>query len=166
MNFTFQTISFSPFEKLKSIFLIALIISFLPKTQAQSTEAVWLTNLEEAQAQAKKEGKVILLNFSGSDWCNNCKRLHKSLFESEEFKTYASENLILLNLDFPAKKKNRLPKEQSEYNDKLAEKYNKKGVFPQVFVLDSEGKIIGNLEYPQKDPQTYINSLKNIKPNE
>lgn len=166
MNFTFQTIPNRLTGKLKSIGLIVLMISFLPQTQAQNEEVVWLTNLEEAQIQAKKQGKLILLNFSGSDWCGNCKRLHKTLFESAEFQTYSTKNLILLNLDFPAKKKNRLSKEQSEYNDKLAEKYNKKGVFPQVFVLDSDGKVVGNLEYPQKDPQTYINTLKNFKPNE
>ncbi len=149
--------------RFKFLGLILIFCLLIPKVEAQKTELVWLTNLEEAQAQAKKEGKLILLNFSGSDWCSNCKRLHKTLFESPEFDAYASKNLILLNLDFPAKKKNRLPKEQREYNDKLAEKYNKKGVFPQVFILDSEGKIVGILEYPQKDAQTYINTLKTIK---
>lgn len=159
----FQPIPKPPFRK--SISKMRLLIIFFCLSlglQAQSTEPVWLTNLEEAQSLAKKEGKLILLNFSGSDWCNNCKRLHRSLFEEEEFKTYASQNLILLNLDFPAKKKNQLSKDQKEYNDKLAEKYNKKGIFPLVLLLDSTGKTIGNLEYPQKDVQTYLLELKKL----
>lgn len=163
MGIHFPPIQLHPTLSSKLFALILMLGILKPSAEAQNTDPVWLTNLEEAQSQAKKEGKLILLNFSGSDWCSNCKRLHKSFFESSEFKVYASKNLILLNLDFPAKKKNRLPKAQREYNDKLAEKYNKKGIFPQVFVLDAKGKILGNLKYPQKDPDTYINSLKNIK---
>ncbi len=35
---------------------------------AQAADPVWLTDLPKAQAQAKAEKKLVLLNFGGSDW--------------------------------------------------------------------------------------------------
>ncbi len=29
----------------------------------------WLTNIEKAKEVAKKEGKAVLVEFTGSDWC-------------------------------------------------------------------------------------------------
>lgn len=147
-------------RKLATIILLLAISQIGHAQEPESTN--WLTKLELAQAQAAKEGKYILLNFSGSDWCMNCKRLHKSLFITTEFTEFAKENLVLLNLDFPARKKNRLPKEEQEYNDALAEKYNKSGAFPTVLILDSKGNIVGQLEYPQLDPKAYIESIKKL----
>jgi len=33
-----------------------------------SVSAEWLTDLSKAQTQAKKEKKLVLINFTGSDW--------------------------------------------------------------------------------------------------
>lgn len=150
-------------NKLLSGLLIILIST--STLLAQESETNWLTNLETAQETALKENKFILLNFSGSDWCTNCKRLHKSLFETEEFAAFAQQELVLLNLDFPAKKKNRLPKEQQAYNDKLAEKYNKKGSFPTVLILDTEGNIKGKISFPMENVSSYLKKIKSITAN-
>ena len=100
---------------------------------------VWEHNLADAKVQAAKEHKMILLNFSGSDWCIPCIRLHNEIFEAAYFTQYAADNLILVNADFPRKNKNQLSKEQQKLNDALAEKYNPKGSFPYTLLLDSEG---------------------------
>jgi thioredoxin-related protein len=147
--------------KAKAVIFALLTTLFTYSAFAQE-EGNWLTNLEEAQNTAQKENKYIIMNFSGSDWCTNCKRLHKSLFETDAFKSYADNNLILLNLDFPAKKKNLLPKEQQKYNDALAEKYNKSGRFPTVLVLTPEGKIKGKLTYPQMEVNAYLTQIDEI----
>lgn len=125
--------------------------------------ATWLTDFEAAKKVAKEENKQILMSFSGSDWCANCMRLHKTLFESEEFAAFAKDNLVLLQLDFPAKKKNKLPADQTKHNEELAEKYNKSGAFPTVLVIDAQGSVLGKLEYPQRAPADYINELKSIQ---
>ena len=61
----------------------------------------WELNFEQAQARAKAENKPMLLDFTGSDWCGWCIRLDKEVFSQTEFKAYAAESLVLVELDFP-----------------------------------------------------------------
>ena len=102
----------------------------------------WLTNFEEAKTQAHQEDKLILLNFSGSDWCGPCIKMKKEVFESDAFGTTAEKNLVLVRADFPRSKKNQLSKEQTKHNEELAEKYNPQGKFPYTVLLDADGKVI------------------------
>src|SRR4249920_1644691 len=104
------------------ISLLSFLFPFL-----LSGSLTWLTNLDDAKQLAKTKNEFILLNFSGSDWCGPCIRLHKEIFDSETFLQYAESNLVLLNADFPRMKKNQLPTENQKQNDELAEKYNPKG---------------------------------------
>ncbi|MES1225015.1 MAG: thioredoxin family protein, partial [Bacteroidota bacterium] len=46
----------------------------------------WHNNLSEAKELAKKEHKHIMLNFSGSDWCGPCIRMHEEIFDNNTFK--------------------------------------------------------------------------------
>jgi thioredoxin-related protein len=98
--------------------------------------------LEQAEQKALAEHKLVILNFSGSDWCGPCIRMHKEVLENETFKQYANTRLIMVNADFPRLKKNQLTKEQQQENDGLAEKYNSDGVFPCTLLLDCKGNII------------------------
>src|SRR4051812_1786802 len=90
----------------------------------------WMTDFDKAKTEAKASNKFILLNFSGSDWCSPCIRMHKEIFASDTFSKYAASNLLLVNADFPRLRKNQLSKEQTEKNDALADKYNHEGKFP------------------------------------
>jgi len=102
----------------------------------------WQTDIQKAEQSAKTEHKFIILNFSGSDWCGPCIRLHKEVFDSEVFTNYASGHLVLLNADFPRAKKNQLSKEQQKKNDEMADVYNKDGVFPLTLLLNADGKVL------------------------
>src|ERR1017187_7651292 len=72
--------------------------------QAGAGELTWLTDLPKAQAQAKTENKLVMLDFTGSDWCGWCIKLDNETFSKQEFADYASKNLVLVQLDFPQKK--------------------------------------------------------------
>ena len=102
------------------------------------------------------------MNFSGSDWCANCMRLEKVVFSSEVFKKYAAENLVLLSLDFPAKKKNKLSPEMTKQNDGLAEKFNKTGAFPTVTILGVDGKALGTTGYKKMSAEAYVAHLQSF----
>lgn len=119
----------------------------------------WLVNLEKATSKAEKEQKNIIMVFAGSDWCAPCIKLEKNILESDGFKKYASQHWVLLKLDFPKRKQNQLSKEQQAYNDTLAEKYNKKGYFPLVLVLNKKGDILGETSYKDISPQSYVDEL-------
>jgi len=123
--------------------------------------AGWENDFEQAQKKAVTEHKFILLNFSGSDWCGPCIRLTKDVFESASFATFSSENLVLVNADFPRLKKNQLSKEQQKKNDKLADKYNSQGVFPLTLLLNEKGKIIKSWEgNPGLSTEQFISQIK------
>ena len=63
----------------------------------------WIADFPEAFEQSVNTGKPILANFTGSDWVDGIK-LDKAVFNTDEFKTWATENVILLELDFPRRK--------------------------------------------------------------
>ena len=56
----------------------------------------WMTDYKAALEKAKKENKKVLLNFSGSDWCGWCIKLDSEVFDTQVFKDYAKDNLILV----------------------------------------------------------------------
>ena len=116
--------------------------SLLGFSQADTYEAEnegWLVKIEEAYEESKKTGKPILANFTGSDWCGWCKRLTKSVFIEDEFKTWADDNVVLLELDFPRRK--QLPNEIRQQNAQLQQAFGVRG-YPTVWVfnLDKDDK--------------------------
>lgn len=125
-------------------------------------DELWFTDYKKATEVAKKENKLILLRFSGSDWCGNCIKLDRSLFTDSTFISFAEENIVLLNADFPQRKKNQLPEALQQQNDNLAEKFNKEGAFPKVVIIDSKGNLVGTMQYPLNSVDEYINNIKSI----
>lgn len=123
----------------------------------------WQTDVATAKELASKENKSIVLVFQGSDWCAPCIKLDKEIWSTEEFKNYAAEHFVMLQADFPKRKKNALPKEQQLKNNDLAEKYNTKGYFPFVVVLDESGKVLGQTSYKKLKPKEYITLLESFK---
>jgi thioredoxin-related protein len=123
----------------------------------------WEKDFSKAVGMAREQNKYIVLNFSGSDWCIPCIRMHKDIFDSPEFTAYAADNLILVNADYPRLKKNQLSKEQSKLNDQLAESYNPEGTFPLTLLLDKNGKVVKKWEgNPEMKPAVFVNAIKTI----
>jgi thioredoxin-related protein len=123
----------------------------------------WETDFSKAIQMAQADHKLIVLNFSGSDWCGPCIRLHKEIFESESFSSFAKDHLVLVNADFPRLKKNQLSKEQQAKNDQLAERYNKEGKFPLTLLLNADGKVLKSWEgFPQLSPEGFTGQVKAV----
>jgi len=123
----------------------------------------WLTDFNNAKKIAAEKHQLILLNFSGSDWCGPCMRLKKEIFESAFFESFADSNLVLVNADFPRNKKNQLPKEQETQNEKLADEYNPNGQFPLTLLLNANGKIIKTWDgFPNMKPEDFVLQIKQI----
>lgn len=118
----------------------------------------WMTDFEKATAKAKAEGKYILVDFSGSDWCGWCMKLDKEVFSRKAFKEYANENLVLMMADFPRDKSNQSAAVQKQ-NKALAEKFGIRG-FPTVYILDPNGKPINKTGYQDGGPEAYVEYIK------
>ena len=97
----------------------------------------WSDNYKDALAKAKAEKKLLLAEFTGSDWCPPCKKQAAEVFATQEFKDYAAKQLVLLELDFPRTK--TLPDEVKAQNNELKTKFAIKG-YPTVIMFDGEGK--------------------------
>ena len=130
------------------------------KSTAAAAKAGWLTNYAEAQKEAQAKNKLLLMDFTGSDWCGWCIMLDKEVFSKPEFKEYASKHLVLLELDFPRGK--RLPPETAAQNEQLVQKYRISG-FPTVVVFDSTGKPLGALGYQAGGAPAFIAELEKLR---
>jgi thioredoxin-related protein len=119
----------------------------------------WIGNFSQAQKDAKDQQKLILLNFSGSDWCGPCIKLKHDVFESEAFGQYAQNKLVLVRADFPRLKKNQLPADQQARNDQMAERYNPNGKFPLTVLINSQGKVLKEWEGYQPFVQKFISEV-------
>ena len=139
------------------LFLIfsSLVITDLP--------AGWQTDFEQAKSIAADQDKSILMVFAGSDWCAPCKKLKKNILTTDAFRSYEKENLVLLYLDFPSKRKNKLSKEQTMHNEALAAQYNQSGNFPKVVLLDNLGKAIKEIKYEGQDADDFIEEISKVK---
>ncbi len=143
------------------IFLYTCVLylaSFLSGTAQE-----WQTNIDTAKEIAIAEDRPIILVFQGSDWCAPCIKLDREIFSTETFKLFAKDHYVMLQADFPKRKKNALPVAQQEHNNSLAEKYNKRGIFPFVVVLDKNGNVLGETGYFKSSPSAYIAHLEEIK---
>ena len=102
-------------------------------------EEGWLVSFEKAKEQAAKEGKPILMEFTGSDWCPPCKALHKNVLVKDVFKKEMPKHFVLLKLDNPKDKSKQTPEEIEQYK-KLSKEYKITGV-PSILLSDKEGKV-------------------------
>ncbi len=143
---------------MKKMLLVFVAMLTFTLTNAEG----WLTDFDQAKQMATKEHKEILMLFQGSDWCSVCMRLDKEILGTQEFVDKASNNYILLKVDFPRRKANALPKDQQEKNNHLAEIYNQNGYFPLVVILDEEGDVIGKTGYKKMTPDDYVNYLTSL----
>jgi thioredoxin-related protein len=134
-----------------------LLIAVVATTQLHAQ-----TNLTEALTKAKQENKHVFINFSGSDWCKSCIILKNTILNTADFKEFANKNLVVLNVDFPRSKKNQLSELQIKANEELAEKYNSKGQFPTIVLLNGEGKIVGKTGYKKLSPSQYIDHINSF----
>lgn len=139
-------------------YILALLFPFF-----LSTTPSWLNDFDQAKNLSKEKNEYILLNFSGSDWCSGCIKMHKDIFESSVFQDYAKDHLVLLNADFPRSKKNALPADIQKKNDALADKYNQEGSFPLTVLLDSDGKVVKKWSgFYSKGAENFVNELKDL----
>ena len=121
----------------------------------------WFTSMEEAQQDAVKMHKLILLNFSGSDWCGPCIVLRKEVLDDKVFLSMADSSLVLVNADFPRMKKNQLPKGLQQANDKLADRYNPQGKFPLTLLLTADGRVLRQWEgNPGLKPAAFADQVR------
>ena len=155
---------------LYSILILSLVFfyPFLSKNKDNDQDSLlnsseytanWFTDYSAARAKAEVEGKPLLINFTGSNWCSGCIRLNKEIFSKPVFINYANEHLILLKIDFP------LGVQQEEIlidqNNYLYDHYEIEGL-PTVILLDPLVEIYRDYGYGKELPHSYVLRLKSL----
>ncbi|MFK8007946.1 MAG: thioredoxin family protein [Saprospiraceae bacterium] len=144
------------------IFMVAILATtFVSAQDANSLQ--WFTNIDEAKSAAVDNEQNILMVFAGSDWCKPCIQFKKDILQNSNFSTQNGKNLVILYLDFPARKKNKLPKDQTKHNETLADKYNRSGTFPKIILLDDQGNKIKTIAFEGQSVAAFSSELLSTK---
>jgi len=144
---------------MKHLLLLLFFILSSINVFAQDSELTWVTNIDTAKAYAEAQDKNILLVFAGSDWCRPCIQFKNDILESTDFQEWGMDKLVILYLDFPAKKKNRLSSEETEHNELLAERFNKSGIFPNIILINPSEEILTKLEFRNQSVEDFIEMI-------
>jgi protein disulfide-isomerase len=139
------------------IFGVALVKSV-------AADLTWHTGaIAKPLQQAKAENKLVLLDFTGSDWCGYCKKLDAEVFDTPEFAEYVKKNLVLVKVDFP-RSIEQTP-QLKQINEALKKRYATpfEG-YPTIVILDSSGKKLGAIGgySPGSGPQQFITKLERL----
>ena len=153
---------------MKNILLICTLFFSSLNLYSQDNNG-WLINFEEAAKLSIKSGKPILANFTGSDWCGWCIRLNREVFVTPEFKDWASENVILLELDYP--RRQQQTDEIKKQNRELQQFFQVRG-YPTLHIFNvviTDGKTqitsLGKMGYLAGGPTPWIASANNYLKN-
>jgi protein disulfide-isomerase len=141
---------------MKTIALLSII--FLTSLQlfaqkAAKEDIVWHTDLNKAIELSKKENKPMMLFFTGSDWCGWCVKLKKEVFSQSEFKQWAQDNVILVEVDFP--KTTAQSEELKTQNRMLQQQFAVRG-YPTCFFVNADKLKDGNINYTNLGQQGYM----------
>jgi thioredoxin-related protein len=140
--------------------LIAVTALSLVVASFARAESDWKHNYSKAQEEAKANHKMLLLNFTGSDWCGWCIKFDRDVLSQPQFKNFAHDNLVLVELDFPRRKSQ--PVEETKQNRQLAQQYEVMG-FPTIVVLNSTGQKVWQFDgYFPGGPDAFIQQLQKL----
>jgi len=141
---------------MKTTFLsAAILMTFIVSTFSQ--ESKWNTDYAKAVEQAKTEGKPLLLDFTGSDWCGWCMKMKKESLDTPMFTHYAKKNLVLVEVDFPHEKSQTAAVKKQ--NQELGKKYKVSG-YPCFVLVDKDGNELGRQGgYLEGGPTAFIAKL-------
>ena len=125
-----------------------------PAQEAPKADHRWFAEFDAAVAAAKAEGKDLLVDFTGSEWCPPCIRLHDEVFAQEAFYSVASKQFVLVALDFPRDPASQAKIAHMARNEEVREKYGVEA-FPTVLLMNVDGEVFGSTGYRAGGPQKY-----------
>ena len=146
-------------KKFLSIIAVATVSLLAASSLLKADDEGWTTDYKQALAQAKSQNKLVMLDFTGSDWCGWCMKLNKEVFSQPKFKEYAQKNLVLVEVDFPqSKPQTDVVKKQ---NAELQDKFQIQG-YPTIVLLNGDGKKVGELGYMPGGPDAFLAELDKV----
>jgi thiol:disulfide interchange protein len=107
---------------------LAAAFAFAQKPTAIKTEPGWTSNYTQALARAKKEHKLVMVDFNAT--CGPCQMYKQQVFPGAKFKQ-ATKNVILVTID-------------TDEQPQLARKFGIQGI-PDIRFIAPSGKQVGKI---------------------
>ena len=124
-------------------------------------ETRWLTEYSAALAAAEETGRPILTVFTGSDWCQHCRTLERNVLETETFRTWAEDRVVLLMIDLPQQ---GISLDERKARSRVCIKYGVRS-FPSVVLVAPDGAAIATQAgYHGQAVETWVATMETRLP--
>lgn len=100
----------------------------------------WTMDFEAAKAFAASNDLPLFLSFTGSDWCGYCIQAEREIFALPEWQVFASNRLVLVNIDLPRNPK-LIPAAVRSRNEAVQDAFEVQQ-FPTFLVLEKDGRTV------------------------
>ena len=153
-------------NKIMKKYISILLLFFSINVFSQEGDLEWHTDLNKAIEISIESEKPLFMFFTGSDWCGWCIRLQKEVFFKPDFVKWAKENLVLVELDFPRRKK--LEESLKQQNENLRQMFAVRGyptgwfVVPEIEENKVNFKRLGSQGYVAGGPKNWIDGANKI----
>ncbi len=143
----------------RHVLLVALAASVaLPVRAGES----WYVEFEEGRAAAQAQGKDLLIDFGGSDWCTGCQWLKERILSKPEFIKRASREFVLVDIDLVLR--SPIPADRKQRYEALQERYGIASL-PTVVLATADGRPYARTTYREafQTPETYWHYLSPMR---
>lgn len=141
---------------------VLAIAAALTSSANAGSDELWYPDFDEAVVAAREQGKDLLVDFTGSDWCGWCIRLHDEVFKHDEFLNAARNHFVLVSLDFPKGEKVKARVPNPERNQALAQRYEVTG-YPTVLLMTPDGEVYGRTGYQKGGAAAYVTHIGELR---
>ena len=128
--------------------------------QAKSASEVWTDDIDGAFKAAVDSGKLVFIDFTGSDWCGWCKLAEKNIFSTQAWSDFASE-VVCLKVDFP--RSGRPDVMTMDKREQLAKAFGVKG-FPTLVLATADRKVLAQFSAGHKEAREFIDEVRKALP--
>lgn len=140
---------------------VATGLTAITTSTAQEIQQRWFSDFDKAMIVAKDEGKDLFVDFTGSDWCTWCIKLHEEVFVHDSFYKEVSSKYVLVALDFPNGEMAKAEVPNPARNQELMALYGVDG-YPTVLLVDTNGDVFGRTGYQPDGPEKYVAHLEEL----
>lgn len=133
-----------------------------PPAAEAKAEVTWEGDFDKAVAEAKKEHKDLFIDFTGSDWCGWCIKLHEEVFSHDDFLAAAQKDYVLVALDYPHSDEAKAKVPNQARNDELA-KTHKIGGYPTILLMTADGDVFGRGSYQPGGSAKYVEYIAKLR---
>lgn len=115
----------------------------------------------DALALAEREGRIVMVECTGSDWCRACMHLRHQILDSPEFDAAMGDRVVLVTEDYPRapERVKQIPPREIKRREELLTAYGIRSL-PAVILLDAEGLPFGLIQGTRNSTAEYLAEVK------